>query len=97
VRIDAGSVTGELELRNWRPGDRFEPLGVRKSLKLKELFRRQKLALASRRLWPVLVSRGVVVWVSGMPAARSAAPGKDTKVVLVVREESLRTAHTKKD
>lgn len=97
VCLDAVSVTGELELRNWRHGDRFEPLGVRKLLKLKELFRRRKIALAARRLWPVLVSRGVIVWVRGMPVARSVAPGKDTKVVLVVREESIRTDHIKKD
>jgi hypothetical protein len=32
-----------------------------------------------------------------MPVARSVAPGKDTKVVLVVREESIRTDHIKKD
>jgi tRNA(Ile)-lysidine synthase len=93
--LDAGSVAGELELRNWRPGDRFEPLGVRKPLKLKELFRRRKTGVASRRRWPVLVSRGVIVWVRGMPMARSAAPGRDTKVVLVVREESMKTTQIK--
>lgn len=96
VCLDAGRLAGELELRNWRPGDRFEPVGARKPLKLKELFRQQRVALSIRNLCPVLVSRGEIVWVRGMPVARSAAPERDARVVLVVGETAMKTAPNSK-
>ena len=88
--LDAGTLAGRLELRNWRPGDCFEIRSGRKSVKLKELFRRQRIGVASRRGWPVLVSAGEIVWVRGMPVASSFAPGKNTRAVLAIREEPLR-------
>ncbi|MBI4165755.1 MAG: tRNA lysidine(34) synthetase TilS [Acidobacteria bacterium] len=91
VCLDAGGLAGELELRNWHAGDRWEALAGRKSLKLKELFRRLKIGAETRRLWPVLVSNGQIVWVRGMPFAGRAAPGKNTRMLLVIREEPLKT------
>jgi tRNA(Ile)-lysidine synthase len=93
VCLDAKALAGELELRNWHPGDRFEPLSGRKSLKLKELFRRQRIGAATRHVSPVLVSGGEIVWVRGVPVAESAAPGKNTRSLLVIREGSLKTSN----
>ncbi len=90
--LDAGMMGKGLSLRNWRPGDRFQLSSGHKSLKLKELFRRERLGAGSRRGWPVLVAGGQIVWVRGLPVADSVAPGRNTRVALVIRESSLKAA-----
>lgn len=75
-------------LRNWRPGDRFQPVGCRKLLKLKELFRQRKIPLEQRGAWPVLVSGKEIVWVRDFPVAASVAASAASRNVLVITEES---------
>lgn len=53
-------------LRNFRQGDRFRPLGMGGSQKLKELFINEKIPLGDRRHIPVLLSSGRIVWVVGL-------------------------------
>ena len=86
VRLDAEKLAGDLELRSWRPGDRFCPSPGRKSLKLKELFRWQKIGAASRRCWPVLVAGGEIVWVWGLRVESSVVPGKKSGATLIIQE-----------
>jgi tRNA(Ile)-lysidine synthase len=87
VLLDAGKLAGELVLRSWRPGDRFQPSGSRKSLKLKELFRERRIAAGARAGWPVLECGKEIVWVRGFPAAASVAPAAETQTILVIGEE----------
>jgi len=87
VCLDAGKLQGEWVLRNWRPGDRFQPAGSRKSLKLKELLQKRRIAAAVRRAWPVLECGNEIVWVRGFPAAGSVAPAENSKALLVISEQ----------
>jgi len=96
VSLDAGKLAGELVLRNWHAGDRFQPSRARKSLKVKELFRRQKIGEASRRGWPVLVSGAELVWVRGMPVAASVAPGENSRTLLVIEEQPCKVRQRSK-
>lgn len=59
-------------LRNFRPGDRFRPLGMGGSQKIKALFINEKVPLGDRRRIPVLLSSGRVVWVVGLRLAEEA-------------------------
>lgn len=86
--LDAQKLPGGLVLRNWRPGDRFQPVGCRKLLKLKELFRQRKIPLEQRGAWPVLVSGKEIVWVRDFPVAASVAASAASRNVLVITEES---------
>jgi tRNA(Ile)-lysidine synthase len=95
--FDAANLADELVLRNWRPGDRFEPVGCRKPQKLKELFRSRRIGAASRRGWPVLVSGNEIIWVREMPVARMWVPGNNTRIVLVVQESPMTMAHDTKN
>jgi tRNA(Ile)-lysidine synthase len=52
-------------VRNFKPGDRFRPLGMTGVQKLKELFINQKLAPDLRRRVPLVLSNGRIVWVCG--------------------------------
>ena len=43
-----------LQIRNWRPGDRYFPHGASSPKKLKELFTRKKISRELRPSWPVV-------------------------------------------
>ncbi len=94
VCLDAAKLQGETLVRNWRPGDRFQPAGSRKSQKLKELFRQQRIVVAKRSLWPVVENGNTLVWVRGLPVAAHVAPTPETTRVLVI-SESASTADLK--
>jgi tRNA(Ile)-lysidine synthase len=88
VRLDLDKVGDGLILRNWQPGDRFQPIGSRRALKLKELFLRHRIPAKSRKVWPVLLSNQQVVWAQGFPAAQAFAASDSTlHTLLIVQEE----------
>ncbi len=89
VCIDPQKLCGDLQLRNWRAGDSFCPVGSRKARKLKEFFRERKIPESERKGWPVLSCAGQIVWVQGFPPAKSAAADENTPQVLVIEEEPL--------
>ncbi len=90
VGLDLQKLRGELELRNWRAGDTFCPVGSRGSRKLKELFRERKIPEVRRKGWPILLCAGEIVWVRGFPPAREAAATDQTAQVVIVEEVSTR-------
>jgi len=91
VCLDPRKLLGELELRNWRAGDSFCPVGSRGVRKLKELFRERKIPEVRRKGWPVLLCAGQIVWVRGFPPDKGAAANDQAPLVLIVEEESLRS------
>jgi len=58
----SGKVNETLELRNWRPGDTYDPAGGGAAKKVKELFQQARVPLWERIGWPVLEAGGKVVW-----------------------------------
>jgi len=54
-----------LRMRNFRPGDRFQPLGVKGTQKLKEFFVDHKIPRHERPNVPLLLSGEVIAWVVG--------------------------------
>jgi len=80
------SLSGSLELRNWRPGDQYQPWGSTGEEKIKTLFQDARIPLWERRHWPVLMDGSSIVWARRFgPAARFAA-GSGTAIVLRIRE-----------
>jgi tRNA(Ile)-lysidine synthase len=95
VWIDMDKLPGGLVLRNWRPGDRFQPLGTYAPLKLKALFLKRRVPLRSRHLWPVLVCGQEVVWVHQFPPAHRVNPSPASARALVIEErQHLETGET---
>lgn len=86
--LDLQKLPGGLVLRNWRAGDRFQPPGCGKALKLKELFRQRKIPLERRKLWPVLESGKEIVWVQGFPVAASVAVTAESRQAVVIGQDS---------
>jgi tRNA(Ile)-lysidine synthase len=84
--LDWERLAGSLELRNWRPGDQYQPLGKTGAEKIKTLFQEFRVPLWERRHWPVLLKGETIVWARRFgPAARFAA-GSGTSRILQVRE-----------
>jgi tRNA(Ile)-lysidine synthase len=87
--LDWRSLSGSLEIRNWRPGDRYQPQGSTGERKIKTLFQHARIPLWERRQWPVMMDGGAIVWARQFgPAARFAA-GPDCAMVLRIRQAGL--------
>lgn len=63
--MDYDSVTPPLILRNMRPGDRVQLLGMKGVKKLKDYFIDRKIAPGRRREIPLLADAGSIVWIAG--------------------------------
>jgi tRNA(Ile)-lysidine synthase len=75
-----------LVLRNWRPGDTFQPLGHRKPHKLKRLLNEKRISRWDRDGWPVLTSAGVIAWARGFPVGAAFAATGKTKAGVRIEE-----------
>jgi tRNA(Ile)-lysidine synthase len=65
--FDADQVGSVVILRHWRPGDRFQPIGMARRVKLQDFFTNQKVPRAARRqLVVAATTQGEVFWVEGM-------------------------------
>ena len=65
--FDADKVGGEVRLRHWRAGDRFQPIGMKSPVKLQDLFVNAKIPAAHRRaLVLAATAAGEVFWVEGL-------------------------------
>ena len=65
--FDADKIGGEIILRHWQPGDRFQPIGLSSSAKLQDLFVNAKIPAARRRkLVLAATAAGEIFWVEGL-------------------------------
>ena len=64
--FDADKVGSPIRLRHWRPGDRFQPIGMGCAVKLQDFFTNQKIPRDRRRqLLVAATAQGEVFWVEG--------------------------------
>jgi tRNA(Ile)-lysidine synthase len=92
----AGSLSPEgLRLRNWRPGDRYQPQGRATAEKIKTLFQECRIPLWERRTWPVVVGESAVgksaasesiVWSRRFGVASEFAARPESRKILTIRE-----------
>ena len=65
--FDAGKVGSSIVLRHWRPGDRFQPVGMPQAVKLQDLFTSRKISRSRRHeLVVAATERGELFWVEGL-------------------------------
>jgi len=63
--IDFDAVEQPLEVRLWRRGDRFKPLGMKGMKKLQDFFTDLKVPADERRRVPIVATRAHPIWVVG--------------------------------
>ncbi len=64
--FDADAVGVNITLRHWREGDRFQPIGMKQSMKLQDFFTNQKVPRARRHeLLLATTEGGEIFWIEG--------------------------------
>jgi tRNA(Ile)-lysidine synthase len=84
--LDWNRLSGSLEVRNWRPGDQYQPVGYSGPEKVKVLFQQARVPLWERRHWPVVTTGDVILWVRRFGAAADFAANSGATPVLSIRE-----------
>ena len=78
--FDADRVGSPVRLRHWQPGDRFQPIGMSRAVKLQDFFTNQKVPRdRRRRLVVAATARGELFWVEGMRISERFKLTKGTK------------------
>jgi tRNA(Ile)-lysidine synthase len=88
--FDADRVGGNITLRHWRPGDRFQPIGLQSASKLQDLFTNRKIPVARRRdLVVAATGNGEIFWVEELRMGERFKLTPQTRRRLVWRWRSL--------
>ncbi|MDY6838157.1 MAG: tRNA lysidine(34) synthetase TilS [Thermodesulfobacteriota bacterium] len=80
--MDLSAVSFPLTVRNPKKGDRFRPLGLSGSQKVKAFFINLKVPRSKRRRCPILLSGSRIIWVAGYRIDDSAKVTAETRRVL---------------
>jgi tRNA(Ile)-lysidine synthase len=80
--FDMDKIHFPLVIRNFRPGDRFSPLGMTGRQKLKKFFIDHKVTRTERTKCPILLSRNEIIWVVGHRLDNAVKIGPQTLRVL---------------
>ena len=88
--FDTDKVGGRITLRHWRPGDRFQPIGLKLPAKLQDLFTNRKIPRTRRReLMVAATEDGEIFWVEGLRISENFKLTPQTKWRLVWRWRHL--------
>jgi tRNA(Ile)-lysidine synthase len=87
--LDWQRLSGSLELRNWRPGDQYQPAGHSGREKIKTLFQQARIPLWERRHWPVVTDGSSIVWARRFGPAAELVAEQDARVILKIREDAV--------
>jgi tRNA(Ile)-lysidine synthase len=80
--FDMESIAFPLTVRSFKKGDRFNPLGMSGSQKVKTFFINQKITRSERLRCPILLSKGHIIWVGGYRIDDSVKITEKTRKIL---------------
>lgn len=83
--LDMDKLEPALELRVWRSGDRYRPLGMRGSLKVSDFWINHKIPARAKSHWPLVFSGDKLVWIPGFQPAQFASITDETQRILKLR------------
>ncbi|MBW2349298.1 MAG: tRNA lysidine(34) synthetase TilS [Deltaproteobacteria bacterium] len=87
--LDADRLGYPLTVRSFRPGDRFRPLGMKGTKKVKDLFVDLKMPAEKRRKTPLLTHGDRIVWVCGVRIDERYKLTDETRRVVKITMEPL--------
>ncbi len=65
-----------LELRGWKAGDHYRPLGRSRDQKIQEMFQKARIPSWKRGFWPIVTKGSKILWVREFGAAAEFAGGR---------------------
>jgi len=83
--FDAAALTGDLTVRNFHPGDRIAPQGLRGTRKVQDVFVDRKLPRERRARWPIVLAGGEIIWIPAMARSRHALVTPETRKIQYLR------------
>ena len=84
--VDWSTLSGSLEVRNWRPGDRYRPKDRAGEEKIKTLFQKARIPRWERRHWPVVTDGSAIVWARQFGVAMPFAANSGSTMLMRIRE-----------
>lgn len=88
VELDWRKIVPPLEVRPIRPGDRFQPLGLKGSKKVGDFLTDRKLPSVYRDETPVVGDQNGIIWLAGFEIAERVKRDSKTKEVLILEVHS---------
>ncbi len=83
--IDYDKVSGDLWIRQRKPGDKFSPLGLRGTKKLKDYMIDKKIPQDKRNFTPLFCDNSEIIWVIGYGLSDKYKITKETKRTLRIK------------
>lgn len=83
--LDFQMIQFPLKIRSFRPGDRFQPLGLKGTQKVKEFFIDHKIPKTERSKIPLLISGDRIAWIVGYRIDERFKITPETKEILRVQ------------
>ncbi len=80
--IDFEKINFPLVVRNWRRGDRFQPLGTQGSKKIKDFFIDLKIPRIERKQVPLVLCGDQIAWIAGLRVDEKVKITQSTKKVV---------------
>ena len=66
VYFDPEYIEFPIQVRSFKPGDRFMPLGMKSEKKMQDYFTDTKVPRFLRKRVPIFISKGEIFWIGGM-------------------------------
>jgi tRNA(Ile)-lysidine synthase len=92
--LDAARLRAPLTVRNWRPGDQYQPAGRESEQKLKTLFQESRIPLWDRAKWPIITCGTEIVWARRFGAAEGFVARTGAQEVVRVEEMAVSDAES---
>lgn len=93
VVLGLNRIPGDLQLRGWRPGDRYRPQGQSRIRRVKELFAEARIPSWQRSHWPMVTCGDKILWARefGAAAEYASAGCDETQSGPVLRISEVKT------
>lgn len=80
--LDLNKISFPLTIRNWKKGDRFQPIGMKGAKKVSDLLNDQKINLLDKDKVQVLISNNKIIWVINLRLAENVKISNESKKML---------------
>lgn len=83
LSMEACQICSPLELRGWRPGDRYRPQGHSRDHKIQEMFQKARVPCWRRASWPILTCEEKILWARQFGVADGCVAGGRAAVLRI--------------